>query len=464
MAAVKRPLAPCPVNCNRPCCIVASGCKPFSDDEDSDDDGTAAGRAVEAHDHGPAAEAHPAHAPAAVAASASTSADATPINVWREVLVGERILSGQCVRLVGLRTPGFNGKVGHTGKWDALSGRFEVELDVSPKVTKKFKPDNLEPFAPCPIPWRDKDKEPIDYSKMFHQRDDGNETIFPLAVTWNEETDDLHGFVAMEKYDGVRGMWEGPQGGFRTRGGATNKELCCPPPSLKRLLPTGVRLDGELWVRRGAFEDAALFKRGKPSSKVEEHEAAWRNICYKVYDCPSATGSLLERLAAARAALPPDSERVHVVQTTRCEDAATARALRTRIESLGGEGLVLRRDAWGFRPGRVERNLLKVKTYHDREATVVDFVNGKNACFLSAKENGTLFKVAANGHEHKLALGSVVTYKFAGLCQGQPRFPSIGRVHCRACDCDACCLARGGDWPVSPHHRVADNKTKIVRR
>ena len=35
-----------------------------------------------------------------------------------------------------------------------------------------------------------------------------------------------------------------------------------------------------------------------------------------------------------------DTVRVHVVQTTRCEDAKTARDLLTRVESFGGEGLV----------------------------------------------------------------------------------------------------------------------------
>ena len=44
--------------------------------------------------------------------------------------------------------------------------------------------------------------------------------MFALANEYDEARDaDLRGYVAMEKYDGVRAMWEGRQGGFRTRGG-----------------------------------------------------------------------------------------------------------------------------------------------------------------------------------------------------------------------------------------------------
>ena len=45
-------------------------------------------------------------------------------------------------------------------------------------------------------------------------------------------------------------MWEGPRGGFRTRGGEHDKQLYRFPPSIEALLPKDMRLDGEIWSRR----------------------------------------------------------------------------------------------------------------------------------------------------------------------------------------------------------------------
>eukprot|EP00966_Prymnesium_polylepis_P181186 4196704-Prymnesium_polylepis.1 len=264
----------------------------------------------------------------------------------------------------------------------------------------------------------------------------------------------------MEKYDGIRAMWEGPRGGFRTRGGDLNKQLYRPPPSLARLLPADMRLDGELWAKRGDFEAAAMFRRVNPASGHAyfegDHETNWASIIFKVYDAPSsASRPFLERLAAARAALPPSSPRVHVVQATRCEDEVTARALCARVESFGGEGLVLRRVDARWRPGRT-RDVLKIKSFFDSEARVQQRVGagGRESVWVSSIENGTLFKIATS--RHNVSAGSVITYKYCGLVHsdGGPRFPSILRVHGEDCVCEACCVSRENRWPTSIDYRV----------
>ena len=66
---------------------------------------------------------------------------------------------------------------------------------------------------------------------------------FALAENYVAE-DDLRGFLAMEKYDGIRASWEPAAGNFRTRTGWSIQ----PAPSLLKLLPTDTRLDGELWA------------------------------------------------------------------------------------------------------------------------------------------------------------------------------------------------------------------------
>eukprot|EP00966_Prymnesium_polylepis_P045597 1055895-Prymnesium_polylepis.1 len=96
----KRPLddvGPClGVACGRPCCIKPR--KPYSDDESGDDDR--------------APPAVPAAPPAPLSPSASTAADDAARG---EVLLGERIMVGQRVRLRGLkRRADLNGAFGRT--------------------------------------------------------------------------------------------------------------------------------------------------------------------------------------------------------------------------------------------------------------------------------------------------------------------------------------------------------------
>lgn len=136
----------------------------------------------------------------------------------------------------------------------------------------------------------------------------------------------------MEKYDGIRVMWEksiGGECGFRTKGGGrlwkcTDREMAAP------LEAANMRLDGEMWSGHGQWDAVNSFVSGD-----------WKGKRFKVFDAPGVQGGLLERLAAARASLAPHSTtRVQVVQKAPCEDMATADFVLTRVLSLGGEGLV----------------------------------------------------------------------------------------------------------------------------
>lgn len=106
-------------------------------------------------------------------------------------------------------------------------------------------------------------------------------------------------------------------------------------------------------------------------------------MIYKVFDAPSVPGPFVSRLAAAEATLCAlaqaalaggEPRRVHVAQTAACEDLATAIALRTRVESFGGEGLVLRRAGSFFRPGKAadSRDVLKFKARPPQAANSSD--------------------------------------------------------------------------------------------
>ena len=339
-----------PKGCTRACCVVQR--RPDSDEEDEEEPPL------------PPAKQQRTTVPVAAASSVAVVKSLPPGDTSRcEVLLGDRIMTGQRVQLTGLTAqPHLNGTMGRTVAFEAASGCFRVEVGAGASC-ESIKPENLQPAAPKPIPQRPDEPAPgIDFSSGRSSREEQNEMTFALALPWEPESDDLRGFVAMEKYDGVRAMWEPPKlggggsgGGFRTRGGALDKPLKRFPPSIEALLPTDMRLDGEIWSRRGDFEGANCFKpsfHSNFSGSSADIEKRWEGLSFKVYDAPSLRATFLERLAAARAALPADSPRVHVVQATRCEDASTARSLLTRIESFGGEGLILRRASGGYHAGR----------------------------------------------------------------------------------------------------------------
>ena len=67
-----------------------------------------------------------------------------------------------------------------------------------------------------------------------------------LAQPWQPGTD-LTDWWVSEKYDGVRGFWDGRT--LRTRGG----ERIAAPPWFTAGWPA-TPLDGELWAGRGGFE------------------------------------------------------------------------------------------------------------------------------------------------------------------------------------------------------------------
>jgi DNA ligase-1 len=78
-----------------------------------------------------------------------------------------------------------------------------------------------------------------------------------------------------EKYDGVRGYWDGKQ--LWTRGG----ERIIAPPWFTASLPA-VPMDGELWAGRGRFAQAVSTVRSQTPN-----DAAWHELHFMVFDLPA---------------------------------------------------------------------------------------------------------------------------------------------------------------------------------
>ncbi|WP_425616169.1 DNA ligase [Anatilimnocola sp. NA78] len=245
-----------------------------------------------------------------------------------------------------------------------------------------------------------------------------------LAESWDNERD-LTGWYMSEKLDGVRAYWTGET--FVSRQG--NRFHA--PVWFTAGFPT-TPLDGELWIDRKAFQQTVSIVRRQDGS---DH---WKRVLYVVFDAPSAGGTFEDRLKAIRGSkLEQASAQMRVLHQSICEGTDSLRKELCRIESLGGEGLMLRQPDSRYEFGR-SSTLLKVKTFHDAEAVVVSHQPGKGrhkgrlGALLVALPNGTQFSVGTGfsdaQRERPPAIGATITFRYQELTDGGvPRFPSFVR-------------------------------------
>ena len=238
----------------------------------------------------------------------------------------------------------------------------------------------------------------------------------PLADYW-----------VSEKYDGVRGYWDGHT--LRTRGG----ETVAAPAWFTAGWPD-TPLDGELWAGRGRFSQAQSTARTQQAD-----DAAWRDIRFMVFDLPQHGGSFDERLPALNALVQRIGQPwVQAVPQKRVASDAALQALLQRTVRAGGEGLMLHRGSSLYRSGRSDE-LIKVKTHEDTEARVVAHLPGKGkhagrmGALLVEMPSGQQFKLGAGFSDAQRIdpppVGSWVTYRFRGTHDGGlPRFASFVRV------------------------------------
>jgi DNA ligase-1 len=110
------------------------------------------------------------------------------------------------------------------------------------------------------------------------------------------------------------------------------------------------------------------------------------------------------------------------------------------IESIGGEGLMLRKGGSSYEQKR-SNSLLKVKSMMDAEAKVIGHQTGKgrNSDRLGAlvcqlvDNTGKTFKVGSGltdaERENPPSIGAIITFSFFEYTKsGVPRFPTYKRV------------------------------------
>lgn len=234
------------------------------------------------------------------------------------------------------------------------------------------------------------------------------------------------GWWMSEKLDGVRAYWDGKQLWSK------NGHQLHPPQQFTQGLPP-LALEGELWAGRNRFEfTASTVLRDEP-------HMGWLKLQFAIFDVPVGGGSFQQRIHEAQSwfMIHPSPyafviEQIEVLNETHWQQKLS------KINQLGGEGLIIRDPKAPYQPGR-SHSIYKLKPYQDDEAIVIAHQNGqgKNQGQLGAlvvqREDGVTFKIGTGFSQSERrnppAIGTTITYKYNGLYRsGVPKFPVYLRI------------------------------------
>lgn len=241
-----------------------------------------------------------------------------------------------------------------------------------------------------------------------------------LAHSWDGVLDPT-GWWMSEKLDGVRALWK--DGKFITRQG----NMYLAPPWFTEKLPN-VPLDGELWIGRKQFQKTVGIVRRYDGGNM------WKEVKFLVFDAPSLLDPFEYRQQMVHELLSSiHGGFAYAHHHIRVESMRHVEVELKRIESLGGEGLMLRKPGSLYEAGR-SMTLLKVKSFFDDEAIVVDYQKGKGrhkgrvGSLVLKLKNGIMFEVGTGlsdaDRDNPPPLGSEIKFKYQELTDGGvPRFP-----------------------------------------
>jgi len=253
--------------------------------------------------------------------------------------------------------------------------------------------------------------------------------LLPTVYRVPDDADEhwVKAYWVSEKLDGIRAYWTGRV--LLTKQG----NVIHSPANFTKAWPL-VPMDGELWVARGQFEKVSSIVRRKVPQ-----ELAWKAVRFMVFDLPTHTGSFSERLAAMKTLLVnSENSTLAMIEQRRVNSLTALEHLLDTVVAANGEGLMLHRQDAVYQLGRSSQ-LMKMKTYYDAEAVVVEHYRGKGkykndlgSCLVRMSD-GTEFKIGSGFSDQQRkdppAIGSIITFKYFGkTARGVPRFASFIRV------------------------------------
>ena len=161
----------------------------------------------------------------------------------------------------------------------------------------------------------------------------------------------------------------------------------------------------------------------------------WKEIRFRVFDAPASGDAFEKRLRTIERIMQTNHPAYAIAhEHILCTDLDHLRRELARVETLGGEGLMLRQPGSKYAVGR-STTLLKIKSFHDAEAHVIGHEPGKGrhkgrlGALQVVLPDGTRFSVGTGFSDAERgnppALGSTITFRYQELTDGGvPRFPS----------------------------------------
>jgi DNA ligase-1 len=247
-----------------------------------------------------------------------------------------------------------------------------------------------------------------------------------LANRYHDQIDITNYWVS-EKFDGVRGYWDGTQ--MMSRQG----NIIQTPLWFVDVLPK-TPLDGELWLGRGQFDRlSGIIRR----HHIDEED--WRLIKYLIFDLPASEQTFDLRVKKIKLIVKRvNRSHIQSVVQFKLDDHVVLLETLDRIVKNKGEGLMLHRGASHYQNNRSD-DLLKLKKSSDAEATVIEHYGGQGkytgllGSMLVETDDQRRFKLGTGFSDLERAnpppIGSIITYRYFGLTQkGTPRFASFLRI------------------------------------
>lgn len=168
-------------------------------------------------------------------------------------------------------------------------------------------------------------------------------TVVPLATVYRENRDDVTGWYASEKFDGVRGYWDGERMWSRS-----GREIAVPEWWICNL--PKVRLDGEI------YSPTCGLARANAAVRSSSESNRWWGCEYRVFDLPGLE-SFQWRLRTIK--LLESNSVVVPIGHVKVESVEHLRFMVNFVRAKGGEGLVLRHPDMAWKVGRT-RQMVKV--------------------------------------------------------------------------------------------------------
>lgn len=232
-------------------------------------------------------------------------------------------------------------------------------------------------------------------------------------------------WLISEKLDGVRAYWDGKE--LISRSG----KAFAVPDWFTKDFPM-FEIDGELWTKRGDFENIISIV-----NKQASHEG-WKKISYQIFEVPNQEAGLLARLNVLEKWLAKNpNEFIKVLPQKVCNGSAHLKELLDEVEKKGAEGLVVREPNALYAAKRTSK-ALKVKNFQDDECVVKGYTKGHG------KFEGLVGALICEWKDRVLKIGSGlsnedrknspkidenITFKYNGLTKyGNPKFPVFLKV------------------------------------